>query len=82
MLPKFVHPEKRDGEIYLGNFTHDDYLKIVFRSKREGEKSFTESGQSYPFQSEWNVYPVFVLKSEREDHIAKMQGVFYAIVND
>lgn len=55
----YDHPECREGEIYLGNFTHEDAKKIGLKTKRAGCLSYCADGKPYPFQNEHGVLPYF-----------------------
>lgn len=56
----FDHPERRDDEIYLGNFDYEGYLKIGWESKRMGTKSYLTNGKPLPCQEMHGMFPVFV----------------------
>jgi len=58
------HPEQKDGEVFLGNWTKEDWSKCGWRTKRVGILAYTITGEPYPFQEQHRVFPGFALKSE------------------
>lgn len=60
------HPELRDGEVFLGNSTEDDFMnRIGYQSKRMGTTAYTIHGQEIPhFKLTPSLYPVFVERQE------------------
>lgn len=58
------HPERLSNEVYLGNFTPDDWKDVGWKTKRKGIKSYTIDGSPYPFQVRYGVFPGFVQRQE------------------
>ena len=58
-----AHPERKDGEIFMGNVSLNSnaYDKIGWKSKRMGNRAYSQADSILP-QSR----PVFVLASEIE----------------
>ena len=56
-----IHPERLDGEVWMGNVTLDSYQKIGWASKRLGNKAYSRAGSIAS-----NLRPVFVQASEIE----------------
>ena len=67
---RFVHPECKPREIYLGNFTTEDSAHIGWRSKRKGTNAFCNDGTPYPYQDTYPVAPYFIARAEVEEAIA------------
>jgi len=56
------HPERVDGESFIGNFTKEDFAtKVVWQSKRIGDRAFDRNG--YP-EKDASLHPVFANSSE------------------
>jgi hypothetical protein len=53
------HPEQRSTEKFIGNFTHEDFVKCDIKGKRRGDRAYDESGKDIPY----SLYPVFVPKN-------------------
>jgi hypothetical protein len=61
-LKGWKHPELLEGEVFLENYTTDDFQnKIHWQSKRLGKVPYTKIGQSI---DQPNVFPVFVSREE------------------
>lgn len=58
------HPEQRDDEIFLGNYTPEDRKAIGWKLLRCGEFAYRTDGSPYPYQEEHAVKPLFVRRSE------------------
>ena len=63
------HPEIREGEFYLGNFTEDGYSKIGWKTKRRGVHAYDIDGD--PIRC--GTFPVFAKKSELDAKGVTMQ---------
>lgn len=64
-----AHPEQQAGEIYLGNFTPGDLLRVGWKTTRTGEKAYCRDGTPYPFQKQHGVRPAFIRRDEIEQAI-------------
>lgn len=58
------HPETLSGEMFLGNFTHDDAKEIGWKTKRVGKHAYCINRTPYPYQAEHGVLPWFAKRSE------------------
>lgn len=58
------HPECRDDEVYLGNYTHAESQRINWRTKRAGFQAYYPDGTPYPNQVREGVQPYFVKEAE------------------
>jgi hypothetical protein len=61
-LEYYPHPEAKEDEIELGNFTNDDFLRCGRRTKRLGYVAFDAHGKA--MESVNDIYPIFVKKEE------------------
>lgn len=68
------HPELREGEFFLGNFTRDDWTKVGWRTKRCGVNAYCVDGSPYPFQALHGVAPGFALRSENPQKAAEVEA--------
>jgi hypothetical protein len=58
---RFDHPERLDGEVYLGNFTDDVFGQFVpWKTKRLGTKAYDITGKRIGS----DIYPGFASISE------------------
>lgn len=57
------HPERRLGEVFVGNLDDDQYAKIPYLTKRRGAKAYTAGG--IPMRT---IVPAFVRRAEIEVH--------------
>lgn len=53
------HPELRDSEVFLGNFTDVDAMTIGWKTKRAGNRAYYADGSPYLYQTERKVRPYF-----------------------
>lgn len=58
------HPERMADEVFLGNFTPDQWEDVGWRTKRKGINSYTIGGSPFPFQERYGVFPGFVKRQE------------------
>ena len=63
------HPEQKEGEKWLGNFTVANYYKVYCKTKRMGKVAYY-ADLSKPLEQFGNdkLYPVFVQVSETESN--------------
>lgn len=59
-----THLEKKDSEIFLGNFTQEQYEDVRWKTKRRGLTAFNLFGEVIEPQE---TFPVFVSRRELED---------------
>lgn len=55
------HPERRSGEIFVGNSNNYGFENIGWKTKRKGDKAFYSFGKEYADQS---YFPVFASEEE------------------
>lgn len=56
------HPERRQGEAFLGNFSREGFQAVGWKSKRLGDIAYTVSGQ--PISSTPTLFPGFASEEE------------------
>ena len=56
----YTHPECKEDEVYLGNFSDYDANTIGWKTKREGVNAYKVDGTPYPYQEDYGVNPYFV----------------------
>lgn len=55
------HPEEKEHEVFMGNFTIRDSKKILYPSKRLGKTSYSRTGEVVIVEKgKHKLYPVFV----------------------
>ena len=69
MLPDQNHPERREGEIFLGNVGEDTFLTCVWQTKRRGNTAYDTDGKPLQHGLLW---PMFIRQSEWD--AAKIPG--------
>lgn len=60
------HPELREGEIFLGNFTKNSFSNIGWKTKRWGSCSYDIYGDPIKKSFLPSLFPVFVQRKEIE----------------
>lgn len=70
---RFAHPEKREDEFYLGNFTREEFSSVGYKTKRAGFVGYDSSGNPIPppesiLDMEDYGFPGFVKKDEVKNY--------------
>ncbi len=58
------HPELKEGEVYLGNFSVEDFAGVTWKTKRSGFVAYDVNGQPSPWPG---LFPGFAQRSELEE---------------
>lgn len=58
----FIHPEKKDDEVFITNASDEGFRTIGWKSKRNGGKAYSPNGE--PVCETEKFFPVFIKKSE------------------
>ena len=79
MLKRRPHPELREGEIFLGNFSfygraQRDWDDLRWKTKRKGEIAYDDQGRPLSeTTSRTEIYPVFVQEAELAEAGVKIE---------
>lgn len=63
-MPRPVHPEALEGEVWIGNMWGSDFPKVGWKTKREGKVAYLTNGR--PIPKSQGFVPCFVRRSEIE----------------
>jgi hypothetical protein len=59
------HPEQKENEVFLGNFTKGGYYSIGWKTKRVGEIAYyADISKVIPHNYNPKYYPIFVQSAE------------------
>lgn len=61
----WVHPELREGEVYLGNYSVDQ--ELIYSTKRMGQEPLNVRGKPLVYRGSESFFPVFVSRSEYDE---------------
>lgn len=65
--PQYRHPELQKGEVFLGNFTLENYALVGWKTKRLGVVAYDRQDRELDqtnMPDEWQMFPVFAQRAE------------------
>ena len=72
MVVEKSHPELKEGEVFIGNFTEESFEQSMYVMKRLGLQAYDTNGNeiehmAYDYDDDTNLYPMFVNRNEYEE---------------
>lgn len=77
------HPEQLEDEIFIGNDDDDDYERVSWRTKRQGQVSYALDGSIHPHSpGGWKptIRPIFIKRAEVEQTLLSVSNPSYRAI--